>query len=453
VTSTAVKPTILWFRRDLRLHDHPALDAAAQDGPVTALFVLDDALLRVDAGPRTAFLYRTLRSLDEDLRSHGGRLTVKRGRPENVVPRVAHETGASAVHVSEDFAPYGKARDASVEKALGEVPFVRSGSPYAVSPGQVLKQDGDPFKVFTPFYRAWSERGWHGPAPTDPAKIDWQPVEGSDIPRDPPIHADLFAAGEAAAHEAWQAFQDTGVKDYDADRNRPDLDATSHLSPHLKLGTIHPRTMLADLGRPGSGHEAYRRQLCWREFYAQVLHHWPSSAHNYFLPQMKRMAHDTGPQADERFAAWQRGETGYPIVDAGMRQLLAIGWMHNRVRLIVSSFLVKDLHLEWTRGARHFMQHLIDGDLANNQHGWQWTAGTGTDAAPYFRIFNPTTQAKKFDPQGDYVRRWVPELAALSDKQIHEPWTLDEPPEGYPRRIVDHDTERQESLARYQAIR
>jgi deoxyribodipyrimidine photo-lyase len=445
-----VTPSVMWFRRDLRLRDHPALDAAAQAGPVCALFVLDDVLLTVHNGPRTAYLYRSLRALDADLRSHGGRLTVERGRPEHVVPRVAKEIGAGSVHISEDFAPYGKARDARVEKALGDVPLVRTGSPYAVSPGHVRKQDGEPFKVFTPFYRAWSERGWHSPSTSDPGRVDWHPVDGIDIPRDPDIAADLFEAGEAAGHQAWREFQDGDLARYNEGRNRPDLDSTSHMSVHLKFGEIHPRTMLTDLGRSGP---AYRRQLCWRDFYAHVLHFWPQSAHGYFQPAMARMRYDTGTQADERFEAWRAGRTGFPIVDAGMRQLLATGWMHNRLRMIVASFLVKDLHLEWTLGAKHFMDALVDGDLANNQHGWQWTAGTGTDPAPYFRIFNPILQAKKFDPDGAYVRRWVPELASLSAQEIHEPWKLAEPPAGYPARIVDHDTERKESLARYQEIR
>ena len=443
-------PSVMWFRRDLRLRDHPALEAAAKAGSVCALFVLDDVLLKVDEGPRTAYLYRSLRSLDEDLRSHGGRLTVKRGRPDNVIPMLVKEIGASQVHISEDFAPYGKARDARVEQALGDVPLVRTGSPYAVSPGQVMKDDGTPFKVFTPFYRAWSQRGWHSPSTSDASRMSWHPVESVDIPRDPRIHADLFDAGEAAARKAWRAFRDGDLARYNAERDRPDLDSTSHMSVHLKFGEIHPRTMLTDLGRAGP---AYRRQLCWREFYAQVLHHWPQSAHGYFQPAMAGMKYDTGQRADERFEAWKQGRTGYPIVDAGMRQLLGMGWMHNRLRLITASFLVKDLHLEWTLGARHFMDYLVDGDLANNQHGWQWTAGTGTDPAPYFRIFNPVLQGKKFDPDGAYVRRWVPELKSLSAKEIHEPWTLSEPPADYPAPIVDHDTERRESLARYQQVR
>jgi deoxyribodipyrimidine photo-lyase len=440
----------MWFRRDLRLRDHPALDAAAKAGPVCALFVLDDVLLKVDKGPRTAYLYRSLRALDEDLRSHGGRLTVRRGRPENVVPRIAKEIGAGEVHISEDFAPYGKARDRRVERALGEVPLIRTGSPYAVSPGQVVKENGDPFKVFTPFYRAWSARGWHSPSTSHPGRMSWHAVDGIDIPKDPAVAAELPNAGEAAARKAWRGFRHGDLESYDKDRNRPDRDSTSHMSVHLKFGEIHPRTMLEDLGRGGA---AYRRQLCWRDFYAQVLHHWPESAHGYFQPAMAQMKYDNGARADERFEAWRTGQTGYPIVDAGMRQLLGTGWMHNRLRMIVASFLVKDLHLEWTLGARHFMEYLVDGDLANNQHGWQWTAGTGTDPAPYFRIFNPVLQGKKFDPEGDFVRRWVPELKSLSAKEIHEPWRLDEPPEDYPAPIVDHDAERKESLARYQEVR
>jgi deoxyribodipyrimidine photo-lyase len=222
------------------------------------------------------------------------------------------------------------------------------------------------------------------------------------------------------------------------------------MSVHLHFGTIHPRTMLADLGKGG---EAYRRQICWRDFCAQVLHFWPESAYGYFQPQMQRMRFETGKTADERFEAWKDGRTGYPIVDAGMRQLLAIGWMHNRLRMIAASFLVKDLHIEWTLGAQHFMDYLIDGDLANNQHGWQWVAGTGTDPAPFFRIFNPVLQGRKFDPDGDYVRRYLPELASVPGSAVHEPWTLDDPPDAYPKPIVDHDTERKESLARYQEVR
>jgi deoxyribodipyrimidine photo-lyase len=444
---------VLWFRRDLRLSDHPALLAAAQEGPVVALFVLDDAL-RGPSGPaRIAFLYRTLRALDEQLRERGGRLTVRRGRPENVVPAVAAECGATSVHVSADFGPYGAARDKRVDEALGDGPLVRTGSPYAVAPGQVTKRDGTPFKVYTPFYRAWADRGWRAPAAAQPADVSWRSLDGVVIPQDPRLPAGLTLPepGEAAALAAWRRFRRAHLAGYAAERDRPDLDHTSRMSPYLKLGSIHPRTILADLHPRDS---TYRREIAWREFYAAVLHFWPGSAREYFQPGLAKMPYAAGAAADEAFEAWAAGRTGYPIVDAGMRQLLAEGWMHNRLRMIVASFLVKDLHIEWTRGARHFMRHLVDGDLASNQHGWQWTAGTGTDAAPYFRIFNPVTQGAKFDPDGAYIRRWVPELAALPAREIHDPWRrAGGVPAGYPQPLVDHARERAESLARYSALR
>ena len=237
-------------------------------------------------------------------------------------------------------------------------------------------------------------------------------------------------------------------------RRRPrsaPLDATSRLSPFLKLGALHPRTLLADLGPDD---DAFRRQLAWREFYAAVLCHSPATARSCFRPYMEGMQHDRGAETNARFPRWTTGQTGYPLVDAGMRQLLREGWMHNRLRMITASFLVKDLHIDWTRGARHFMNHLIDGDLASNQHCWQWVAGTGTDAAPYFRVFNPVSQSRKFDADGDYIRRWVPELSHLSSTEIHEPWRRPTgPPPGYPLRIVEHREERAESLARYHALR
>ncbi len=441
--------SILWFRRDLRLDDHPSLAAAAQDGPVTALFVLDDVLLRSSGAPRTAYLLRALRALDADLREHGGRLTVRSGRPEQVVPNLALELGAGAVHISADFAPYGLARDARVRRALGDVPLVATGSPYAVAPDRVQKRDGAGYQVFTPFYRAWREHGWRSPATSNAATTTWHTAPGDPIPADPALQAQLPPAGERAARADWERFRETGLAEYDESRNRPDLDGTSRMSPHLKLGAIHPRTMLASLGGSDG---PYLRQLAWREFYASVLYHWPRSGHGYFRPRMASMSYDTGPGADGDFAAWAAGRTGYPIVDAGMRQLLATGWMHNRVRMITASFLVKDLHLEWTRGARHFMDHLIDGDLASNQHGWQWTAGTGTDASPYFRVFNPVGQGRRFDPNGDYVRRWIPELRSLAGPDVHEPWSAATPVRDYPPRILDHAEERLEALARYQAL-
>ncbi len=444
---------VLWFRRDLRLGDHPALLAAADEGPVTALFVLDDVLRKPSGPARIAFMYRTLRALDTQLREHGGGLVVRRGRPENVVPAVAKETGASSVHVSADFGPYGRARDERVDEALGVIPLVRTGSPYAVAPGRVTKGDGTPFKVYTPFYKAWSEHGWRQPARSKPGAVEWRTVEGTGVPQDPDLPSGLTLpeAGEEAALAAWRRFRGSHLSGYATERDRPDLNHTSRMSPYLKWGSIHPRTILDGLG---GGDSAYRKEIAWREFYAAVLYYWPESAREYFQPQLAKLPYSSGKDADQAFRAWTQGRTGYPIVDAGMRQLLAEGWMHNRLRMIVASFLVKDLHIEWTHGARHFMHHLVDGDLASNQHGWQWTAGTGTDAAPYFRVFNPVTQGQKFDPDGDYIRRYVPELHELGGQEIHEPWDrADGLPDGYPERIVDHARARKESLAAYQHLR
>ncbi len=443
--------SVLWFRRDLRLRDHPALHAASADGPVVALFVLDPRLLGPAGAPRTAFLFRSLRALDADLRSHGGRLIVRHGDPVDVVPEVARQVDASGVHISADFGPYGTRRDQAVEAALDGIALVRTGSPYAVAPGRLTKPDGSVYKVYTPYYRAWKQHGWRKPAPAIVGKIDWHTgLDSDDIPADPdlPEGLELPEAGEEAARKAWQAYRRAALERYGDERDRPDLNSTSRMSAYLKYGAVHPRTLLADLG---PSDETYRGELAWRDFYATILATWPDSAREYFSPELAGMQY--APADSPAFTAWTQGRTGFPIVDAGMRQLLGLGWMHNRVRMIVASFLVKDLHIEWQHGARHFMAHLVDGDLPSNQHGWQWVAGSGTDAAPYFRIFNPITQGQKFDPQGDYVRRWIPELRDIPGKAAHTPWELDAPPAGYPEPIVDHKQERLVALERYQTAR
>ncbi len=443
--------TILWFRRDLRLADHPALVAAADAGPVVPLFVLDPALLGPAGAPRAAFLFRCLRSLDDSL---AGRLVVRSGDPADVVPAVAAEVDAGLTFVTADFGPYGRRRDTEVGRALkANGRRLRGvGSAYAVDPEQVRKADDTPFKVFTPYSRAWRAHGW--PAPADPVSAQWAGgVRSEAIPDDPPIRATLPPAGEAAALARLEEFLAGPSDDYADRRDDPGADATTRLSPYLKYGCIHPRTVLARLGRSAS-EEKLRSELAWREFYADVLWHQPESARHALQPAMAAMEVDAGPLVDERFRAWTEGRTGFPMVDAGMRQLLGEAWVHNRVRMIVASFLVKDLHIDWTRGARWFMERLVDGDLASNSHGWQWVAGTGTDAAPYFRIFNPVTQAKVHDPGGDYVRRWVPELAGVAGAAVHEPWKLPGGlPAGYPERIVDHAAERAEALFRYSALK
>lgn len=438
---------LLWFRRDLRIADHPALlaarDAAEQVVPV---FVLDDALRRPSGPARLAFLYRALRDLQDRT---DGALRVVHGKPESTLPRLAQECGAASVHISSDHGPYGRARDERVSVALGDVPLVATGSPYGVTPGQLSKGDGSPYKVYTPFMKAWRQRGIRGPALT-PRSVPWSDggLAETGIPKDPAVGA-LPEATEAAALARWQKFRDHDLVDYDDMRNLPGQDRTSRLSAYLKYGLLHPRTLHAELGA-GDGPRVFGQELIWRDFYADVLWHHPRTAREDLTDTLTRLEYDApGPG----FQAWKQGRTGFPIVDAGMRQLLEQGWMHNRLRMIVASFLTKDLHVWWRYGAAHFLEHLVDGDLASNQHGWQWTAGTGTDASPYFRVFNPVLQGLKFDPDGDYVRRFVPELRGVAGPAVHEPWTLSPPPRDYPAPIVDHAAERQETLDRYQRTR
>ncbi|MFT4265486.1 MAG: deoxyribodipyrimidine photo-lyase [Nocardioides sp.] len=442
--------SVLWLRRDLRLRDHGALLAAARAGEVLPVFVLDPRLYDRAGEPRRRFLLDSLHALDADLRSYGARLVVRSGDPVEVVPDLVREVDADQVHVSADFGPYGRRRDDAVRSALGEIPLNESDSPYAVAPGRVRTGGGTAFKVFGPFYRAWLEHGWDVPAPSDPGSVEWVGARTERLPgRGPSDGVELPEAGERAAHEAWEAFQER-LGDYGRDRDRADLDRTSHLSAYLKWGAIHPRTLLDGLGPDD---ETFRTELAWREFYAAVLSRWPESAREYFQPKLTRLPYVSGATLRARLGAWQEGRTGYPFVDAGMRQLLATGWMHNRLRMVVASFLVKDLAVEWTHGARHFMAHLVDGDLASNQHGWQWAAGSGTDAAPYFRVFNPVTQGRKFDPSGDFVRRWVPELADVAERYVHEPWrSPDGLPGDYPEPIVDHAEERRRALADYERL-
>ncbi|EID78789.1 MULTISPECIES: cryptochrome/photolyase family protein [Rhodococcus] len=440
---------LVWFRRDLRLGDLPTLHTVAESGArALGLFVLDDRLLKTSGGARRDFLFRSLAALDDQL---DGRLLVVKGDPVDVVPRVAKKVSAEEVHVSADYGPYGRERDAAVAE---HVDLVATGSPYAVAPGRVTKTDGEPYRVFTPYFRQWLEHGWRAPIDTGRATVEWLDPEDVKARRVqiPEPESDGCPAGEAAALQRWAEFCEGALAGYEDARDRPGLDATSRMSVYLKYGNIHPRTMLRDLARRRSkSAEQYRRQLAWRDFYADILFQRPDSARENYDRRFDRIRYDSGPDAEEAYSAWCEGRTGFPIVDAGMRQLKAEAWMHNRVRMIVASFFVKDLHLPWWWGARYFMNQLVDGDLANNQHGWQWTAGSGTDASPYFRVFNPTTQGEKFDPDGEYVRRWVPELRGIAGKAVHA--LKDGRPEDYPPPIVDHAHERQEALARYGEIK
>ncbi len=452
----------MWFRRDLRLADNPALVAAVEsaraDGSdVVALYVLDDVLWEHVGANRLAYLTDSLRALDA---ACDGALVVRRGDAADVVPQVAREVAAREVHVAASHEPYGRRRDDGVERALQEAgaELVRTGSAYAVSPGRLRTGGGTPYQVFTPFRNAWLEHGWRAPA-ARPRSIPWASVPSDEVPAAPAPTATLPRAGEEAARRRWHDFLRDGLAGYGERRDRPDLAGTSAMSVHLRWGEVHPRTLLADLaavqrdGGPADDAATFRSELAWREFHADVLHHRPDARTRSLRAVVPEDSWTSGNRETEWFEAWAQGRTGYPIVDAGMRQLLATGWMHNRVRMVVASFLVKDLHVRWQRGAEHFMAHLVDGDVSQNQLNWQWVAGTGHDAAPYFRIFNPVTQGKKFDPEGAYVRRWVPELRAVEGARVQEPWTLDDPPAQYPAPIVDHAHERRVALDDFEQAR
>lgn len=432
---------VMWFRRDLRLEDHPALAAAAEAGRVLPLFVVDPVLMATSGAPRAAYLRDCLAALDD---ATGGNLVVRHGDPVEVVPQVADEVAAPTVFVTRDHGPYGRRRDEEVADRLrADDRRLRGiGSNYALEPGTVQKDDGAPYAVYTPFSKRWfsilADDSYSVPG-DGRVDVDWATTDHDGLPERPDPGCELPPAGERAAHDVWRAFLDDGVQRYDDRRNDPAGDATSHLSPHLKWGAIHPRRLLNDLhagnGIRGGGPRTFASELAWRDFYADVLFHRPRTAWWNLRDELSEMRLDTDDDARARFERWCEGRTGFPIVDAGMRQLLATGWMHNRSRMITASFLVKDLHLPWQWGARHFLDHLVDGDLASNNHGWQWAAGTGTDAAPYFRVFNPTTQFERFDPDGEYAARWIPEYGT----------------DDYPEEMVDHAAERAEALARYEA--
>jgi deoxyribodipyrimidine photo-lyase len=390
-------------------------------------------------------------------------LTVVGGRPSEVIPRIVQQSGAQRVHISADFGPYGRRRDAAVQRALAQAgkELRATGSPYAIAPGTLSNEAGQPFQVFSPFHRAWLAQDVPPPAPDVAAdSVEW--VEADDRMRLEAPDSDLASlSGERRARQSWHDWRhrdQNGVLDYKKWHDFPGVDATSHLSIALRWGHLHPRTLLADLAPLRSqGAQAYARQLAWRDFYADVLFHRPEARREPVRPEFRNMATDdpaANLTARRRFEAWKWGRTGYPLIDAGMRQLLAEGWMHNRVRMVVASFLIKDLHIGWLPGAEWFMERLRDGDLAQNHLNWQWVAGSGTDPAPYFRIFNPITQSERFDPDGSYIRRYLPELTDVPLEHLHQPWNNPAGlPAGYPPPIVDHAAERKESLDRYAAIK
>lgn len=457
-----------WLRGDLRLRDNTALSAAARRaGALGLLFVLDDRIVAGDGvGPaRLRFLAGSLARLAEELAARGQRLLVRRGDPARVVPAVLRELRADAVTWNADHGPYARRRDAAV-RAAAERDGVRvevHEDRVVFGPDELRTGAGDAFRVYTPFRNVWWRRWDEEPrGPGGPLRLP-PPIPGARgeaLPGglgDGAESLELPTPGEAAAARRLDAFLAGPAGRYAADRDRPDLDGTSRLSPYLHLGALSPRQCFAraleaerEDPRLRRGVRKWLDELIWREFYVAILAHHPHVVTRSFRPEFDALRWEDD---EAGFRAWCTGRTGFPFVDAGMRQLARTGWMHNRPRMIVASFLTKDLLVDWRLGERFFQRHLVDGDLASNNGGWQWAASTGTDAQPWFRIFNPVAQGERFDPRGDYVRRFVPELREVPDRWVHRPWEAPSPPRDYPRPILDHAERRVRALRRFEAIR
>jgi deoxyribodipyrimidine photo-lyase len=459
---------IHWFRHDLRLRDNATLTAAIElADELVPLFILDDGLLGgARCGePRTRFLLDCLKHLAHDLEARGSRLIVRRGEPAAVLAQLLHETGAEIVSFGRAYAPAARRRDARARAAIARAGArVIEGKDHVVFESrEVLSTLDRPFAVYTPYRRAW-ERAYDldpqtplrnprlPPAPAGLASVP--------IPAPAPRHegcAELPPGGEAAAERRLTRFLDGPLRDYAQLRDVPAEDGTSRLSPYLRYGVISARTCvhvarevaLLD-AKPGTGAYKWGDELVWRDFYWAILAEHPRVATHSYRIEFDRIRWNDD---EEGFRAWCEGPTGYPIVDAGMRQLRRTGWMHNRLRMIVASFLTKALLIDWRRGEEHFYRLLVDGDPASNNGGWQWAASTGTDAQPYFRIFNPVSQGDRFDADGRFVRRFVPELAGVADRFIQHPWDATSPPADYPSPIMSHAERRLLALRRYEAAR
>jgi deoxyribodipyrimidine photo-lyase len=479
---------LLWFRKDLRLSDNAALAAAlSRGGPILPVYVLDDhgeGRWRPGGASRW-WLHHSLVALDTELRRRGSRLVLANGDSGAELRRLARETGARAVYWNRRYEPAVRARDADLKASLLEEGFEAKSfnSALLFEPHTIQNKQGRPFQVFTPYWRHCTSLALPEPlgdAPsTIPAPQAWpkslQPGALGLLPEKKwdAGFAKVWTPGEAGAQARLKRFlrdEREGVHAYDEMRNLPAHDGTSGLSPHLHWGEIGPRQIAAALRALGKasgldpaskGAAVFLSEIGWREFAHHLLYHFEQTPERALRAEFDRFPWASDP-GGEKLRAWRRGRTGYPIVDAGLRQLWATGWMHNRVRMIAASFLVKHLRLPWQAGAEWFWDTLVDADLANNTLGWQWSAGCGADAAPYFRIFAPVTQGEKFDADGRYVRRWVPELAALPDKFIHAPWTAPDTVlqqagvrlgENYPRPLVDHASARAEALAAFKRFR
>ena len=469
------KPVIHWFRRDLRLRDNIALHHACEgDNPVVALFIIDTELLKADrvGAPRVRFMLDALTALDNRLREYGTQLLVRHGQPEKIIPKLADELEAEAIFFNRDYSPYAKYRDETIEKSL-DIDVNVFEDAILMPPGSILKNDGDPYVVYTYFWKKWKEAN-KPEISVRHFRDDWF-YDLGDVPNDgiPTLQDlgfdDVEATVEASEDKALSLldhFIDDDIKLYEDrrnwlpihpyDDNRPE--GTSYLSPFLRLGLLSPRQAYwgAREAYSNTRNKDYKKsietwvsELAWREFYVHILYFFPHVLERDFVDTYAKLE---WLNDEDDLQAWKDGQTGYPVVDAAMRQLKAIGWMPNRARMIVASFLTKDLLVHWKYGDIHFMQHLIDGDPAANNGGWQWAAGTGTDAQPYFRIFNPISQSEKYATPG-YLKHWIPELADVPDKFIHEPWKMDEPPKDYPAPIVEHQMARERTLDAFKSAR
>jgi len=471
-----VSLTLHLFRDDLRLDDNPALAKAAESGMVIPLFVLDDEAPGrfAPGGASRWWLHHSLDALANALADRGSRLVVRRGGTVDVVLDILGKVGADAVTLTRGYAPWHVETERRLNDACAEagIALRRFGGNLLFEPEAVTTKSGEPFKVFTPFWRACLERDVPGkprPAPKSLAAPEIWPdgLAVGDLgllPGKPDWSgglADAWQPGEDGANAALDRFLDGIVSGYAEGRDVPGQRGTSRLSPHLRHGEIGPRRIwqaVRDAAGRATGAEAYLRELGWREFCHHLLFQHPDLTSRCLRPEFEQVPWRA---SGDGLGAWQRGMTGYPVVDAGMRELWHTGWMHNRIRMVTASFLVKHLLIDWRTGADWFWDTLVDADPANNAAGWQWVAGCGSDAAPYFRVFNPVLQGEKFDSGGDYVRRWIPEIANLPDKLIHKPWEADDATLGnagialdetYPRPIVDHKGARERALDAYKAV-
>lgn len=470
------KTAIFWFRRSIRLDDNRALlEAVESADQVVPVFILDPTILThsTTGQARTRFLFEALGDVDASLRQRGSRLIVRHGQPVAELERLIDETGATAVFFGREYEPYGRERDAKVTAALEKrgVSVEPFSDHLLTEPEDIRTKGGTVYTVFTPYKRVWLEHPIDIPASAPERMTTPAALHSEELPKVPEsvgvagtFDQNPKVTGSEAEAARWlTTFLDSCVGEYDTDRNFPALEGTSRLSAYLKFGVISARRVFAGVQErrrslgldKKAGADTWISELAWRDFYYQILFNFPHVVGSAFRPSYNGVSWEND---DALFQAWCEGQTGYPIVDAAQRQMNTEAWMHNRARMISASFLTKDLLCDWRLGEKYFMQKLVDGDEASNNGGWQWAAGTGTDAQPFFRIFNPVSQGEKFDPDGEYVKRWVPELKRVPAKYIHRPWDLslrEQEAVGcvlgrdYPKPIVDHKVQREKALAMY----